>query len=316
MGDKTGIEWTDATWNAIRGCTRVSEGCRNCYAELVAARFSGTGQPYEGLARMTSAGPRWTGTVRFVEEHLYDPLRWQRPRRIFVNSMSDLFHERVPDEWIASIFAVMALARRHTHQVLTKRPERAHDLLQADAFRELVDAHMTEIAIERSDAQNRRTDDLRATAPDVEGDDWPLPNVWLGVSVEDQKAADERIPRLLETPAAVRFLSCEPLLGPLDLEKLRPSGATWLDCLEGRRHIGPSVHHVAPVDWVIVGGESGPRHRSCAIGWIEDLVAQCDFAGVPVFVKQDSGPRSGQQGRIPDDVWAFKQFPTVAVGAP
>ncbi|MBY6277267.1 DUF5131 family protein [Symbiobacterium thermophilum] len=124
MGDRTRIEWTDATWNPIRGCSRVSEGCRNCYAERMAARFSGPGRPYEDLVRRTPHGPRWTGEVRLVEELLDAPLHWRRPRRIFVNSMSDLFHEAVPDEWIDKVFAVMALAEHHTFQVLTKRPER------------------------------------------------------------------------------------------------------------------------------------------------------------------------------------------------
>ncbi len=127
MGDKSKIEWTDATWNPIRGCSRVSEGCRNCYAERVAARFSGEGQPYQGLAVMTESGPRWTGEVRLIEEHLEDPLRWKKPRRIFVNSMSDLFHEKVKYEWIERIYEIMRAAHWHTFQVLTKRAERMRD---------------------------------------------------------------------------------------------------------------------------------------------------------------------------------------------
>src|SRR5579885_1145834 len=129
---KTSIEWTNATWNPIRGCSRVSEGCRNCYAEKVAFRFSGLGQPYEGLVRINAAGerkPEWNGEVRLVEEHLRDPLKWKKPQRVFVNSMSDLFHENVPDEWIDKIFAVMALCPQHIFQVLTKRPERMRKYL-------------------------------------------------------------------------------------------------------------------------------------------------------------------------------------------
>ena len=201
----TSIEWTDDTWNPTRGCSRVSEGCRNCYAERVAARFSGAGKPYEGLATMTPSGPRWTGKVALIEEHLADPLRWRTPRRIFVNSMSDLFHESVPDEWIDRIFAVMAIARDHTFQILTKRPERMREYLE-------------QVSDERDMQRWARWADI-AKSPCAAGMfdelDWPLPNVHLGVSVEDQATADARIELLLQTPAAVRWASYEPALGPL-----------------------------------------------------------------------------------------------------
>src|SRR5690348_2206473 len=176
MGDKSKIEWTDATWNPIRGCSRISEGCRNCYAERVAARFAGLGQPYEGLAKYRGEGlrqigdrghidPHWTGEVRFIEEKLGEPLHWREPRRIFVNSMSDLFHEKVQDIWLNKIFSnVMEIATQHTFQILTKRPERMLKYL------------------------SWRWDDGRI----------PMRNIWLGVSVEDQKTADERIPLLLQ----------------------------------------------------------------------------------------------------------------------
>lgn len=232
----------------------------NCYAETMAARFSGPGQPYEGLAELTQAGPRWTGEVRLIEEHLYDPIRWQRPRRIFVNSMSDLFHERVPDEWINRIFAVMALCPQHTFQVLTKRPQRMLEWL-------------------------RRPNCAAA----VEDAGWPLPNVHLGVSVEDQRSADERIPLLLQCPAAVRWVSAEPLLGPMDLTYIAPSDDFWTDALD-------TPDPTRRLDLVIIGGESG-------------LARQCQEAGVPVWVKQDSGPRPGQQGRLPDWLWALKELP-------
>lgn len=245
MSQNTGIQWTDATWNPIRGCSRVSEGCRNCYAEVVAARFSGPGQPYEGLARRTSnGGARWTGKIMFVEKHLDDPLRWRKPSRIFVNSMSDLFHEDVTDEQLDRIFAVMDAARRHTFQVLTKRPARML------AYSEL-----------------RRA---------------PASNVWLGVSVENQQAADERIPLLLETPAAVRFLSCEPLLGPIDLVPFlfdEVDGTTMPD------YSSPRASNRG-LSWVIVGGESGPNARPCDTQWIRDIVDQCQAAGAAPFVKQ------------------------------
>lgn len=180
MADGTKIEWTDASWNPVRGCTRVSEGCRHCYAEAVAARFSGEGQPYEGLATQTQAGPRWTGKLMFVERHLEDPLRWRKPRTVFVNSMSDLFHEDMPDEWIERIFRVMATAREHTYQILTKRPKRMRDFMRL---------HRT----------------------------WSiLPHIWLGVSAEDQKTWNDRVDTLLETPAAHHFVSIEPLLDWID----------------------------------------------------------------------------------------------------
>ncbi len=259
MPQRSSIEWTDATWNPVRGCSRVSEGCRNCYAELIAARFSGPGQAYEGLARRTTAGPRWTGRVQLVERHLEDPLRWRDRRRIFVNSMSDLFHEALTDEQIDRVFAVMAHAPQHTFQVLTKRPGRMRDYVIAAADRVAAAAH------DLAD-----THDLSAA-----DSAWPLPNVWLGVSTEDQAAADERIPPLLATPAAVRFISAEPLLGPMELS----GNGTWWT--ENGVPNGPRR-----LDWVIVGGESGPGARPMDLAWARAIVAQGRAAGVPVFVKQ------------------------------
>jgi protein gp37 len=246
VSDHSAIEWTDASWNPIRGCSRVSEGCRHCYAEGVAARFAGPGRPYEGLARFTPTGPQWTGKIRLVPEVLEEPLRWKKPRRVFVNSMSDLFHADVPEAFIEEAFGVMAAARRHTFQILTKRAARMREFFER--------------------------------APDRAG----LPNVWLGVSVEDQRAAYDRIPELLATPAAVRFLSCEPLLAPLDLEHA---------FAVRDQHGEPSSPRCNPdgspaVGWVIAGGESGQRARRCDPAWVLSLVQQCREAGVPVFVKQ------------------------------
>jgi protein gp37 len=247
MSTTTGIEWTEATWNPVRGCSKVSEGCRYCYAMSVAARFSGPGQPYEGLATRSPA--RWTGKVMLVEKHLGDPLRWARPRLIFVNSMSDLFHEDIPDEWIDRIFGVMAAAARHTFQVLTKRPAR---------MRRYVSERL--IAVQ------------------------PLPNVWLGTSVEDQPAADARIRDLIATPAAVRLLSCEPLIGPVSFR-----WATWAP-LNGQRvnreHLDGIRGHL---QWVIAGGESGPKARACDPEWLRTIRDQCVEAGVPFFLKQLGG---------------------------
>jgi protein gp37 len=232
-----GIEWTDTTWNPVRGCSKVSPGCQNCYAERTAARQAHSG--YAGLVRIGEGSPRWTGEVRLVPGKLDEPRRWRKPRRIFVNSMSDLFHEKLTDAEIARVFDAMRLAPQHTYQVLTKRAGRMRDALPGWFIEQ------------------------------------PLPNVWLGVSVENQAAADERIPRLLATPAAVRFLSCEPLLGPVDL-------SYWID--EDKN--GFLWRTGSALQWVIVGGESGPSARGCDIAWLRSIAQQCKANDVPVFVKQ------------------------------
>lgn len=254
MADKSPIEWTDATWNPIRGCTRVSPGCMNCYAERVAIRFSGKGQAYDGLAKITNGHPQWTGKVAFMEKHLADPLKWKEPRRIFVNSMSDLFHEGVSDETLQKIFKVMCEAKRHTFQILTKRPQRMLEFLS------------------RWDSMTR---DFGPLYPNT----WPQNHVWLGVSVENQKAADERIPLLLQTPAAVRWVSAEPLLGPVDLANFITcqcpgTGEHCQSCLSGG------------LNWLVVGGESGPGARPMHPDWARSLRDQCKAAGVPFFFKQ------------------------------
>jgi len=287
MGD-TAISWTDKTWNPIRGCSRVSAGCQRCYAEIVAARFGGPGQPYEGLAKKIGGEARWTGEVRFIEEHLTDPLRWRKPQRIFVNSMSDLFHEQVEGEWLDRIFAVMALAPQHTFQVLTKRPERMREYLARTA--------RSVAPLERVAREMGYT--FKFTG--LDGKEygllpWPIPNVHLGVSVENQATADERIPILLQTPAAVRWISAEPLLGPVD------DLCRYLDYPIFLPPEPPG--RLTALDWVVVGGESGPGHRPMQIEWLESIVNQCRAEGVPVWVKQDSGPKPGKQGRIPDHLW-------------
>lgn len=280
MSDKTGIEWTDATWNPVRGCSRVSQGCVHCYAESVARRFSGPGQPYDGLIDSRTGG--WNGKVRFVPDALSQPLRWKRPRRIFVNSMSDLFHENITDDQIDRIFAVMALSPRHTFQVLTKRPERmlAWATHGGDGRWGYVDGRARQIWREYSGKEFPAGKMLPFK---------PLPNVWLGVSVENQAAADERIPLLLQTPAKVRFLSCEPLLGPISF-RWAPyahvsTGETYREYLE-RTGVINEYEALMKLDWVIVGGESGRNARPMEASWALGLRDQCNAAGVAFFFKQ------------------------------
>ena len=320
MATNTGIAWTDSTWNPLRGCSRVSEGCRNCYAEIQAARAAGPGEPYEGLAETRADGAHWTGKMMLVEKHLEDPLRWQKPRRIFVNSMSDLFHENVPDEWIDQIFAVMALSPIHTFQTLTKRAKRMRDYLNTPGR----DTKIWWAA--RSIAQRKGQDiyDVLPVPGPGKGPEgigikaWPLPNVWLGVSAEDQATADERIPLLLETPAAIRFISAEPLLGQIDLTTLfQEPPVTALNSLTGRKStvtdessleiesiLGPKL------DWVIVGGESGENFRPMKKEWAETLRHQCGVNNVNFFFKQDSDEKPGQRSGLLGQV--IQQMPVYA----
>lgn len=300
----TSIEWTDVTWNPARGCSRVSEGCRNCYAEKIASRFSGKGQTFDGFADThLFLGPGeplnrkggWTGKVALVLEKLDEPLRWRKPRRVFVNSMSDLFHEALPDESIAAVFGVMAAAHGHTFQILTKRPERMRRwfgwIEQGFAGAGIGGTRLAPAGPSLTANYIRSCGEWRSLK-------WPLPNVWLGVSVEDQATADERIPLLLQTPAAERFVSYEPALGPVDFGQLPNSGGF----AEGQRYLdalkrlawdcnadGSYVDSCAireGLDWIIVGGESGPGARPFDVAWARSTVEQCKAAGVAVFVKQ------------------------------
>lgn len=324
MGDRTGISWTDATWNPVKGCSRVSEGCRHCYAEVQAARIlrMAKGKPsvYDGLVRVRSmvsgllytdvnaAGSsnesRWTGKVLLDPKHLTDPLRWKAPRRIFVNSMSDLFHEGLTNEQIAAVFGVMAAAPQHTFQVLTKRAKRMrewfawicdHDVHRAirrcGDYAERLGAPV--YVSRRKDGRSPWNDSRCA---------WPLPNVWLGVSVENQEAHDERAEELLACPAAVYFFSVEPILGPVDASQ---SLRRMLRTIDGR--LLRNDHQDAPsvagkwrrhIDWIIAGCESGPRARPCNVDWLRSLRDQCASAGVPFFLKQaeDANARTSIPG--------------------
>lgn len=260
----TSIEWTDETWNPTVGCSRVSAGCENCYAERVAHR--GMSEQHRGLTVLGKHGPRWNGTVRFLPDRLGEPRRWRKPRRVFVNSMSDLFHEKVADAQIAAVFGVMAACPEHTFQVLTKRPKRARKWFETIDSESHWDCLK---ACEEQAAWLLHTDLAL-------GAEWPLPNVWLGVSVEDQATADERIPWLLDCPAAVRFVSYEPALGWVDFGAFLDGD--WLDV--------PREERAPGLDWIIVGGESGPGARPFDVAWARSTIAQCKVAGVPCFVKQ------------------------------
>lgn len=259
MADKTNIEWTDWTYNPVRGCSRISPGCENCYAERQARRFDQPGFWAHGLTVIRGGRPGWSGKIDLATDVLDAPLRKRIGRRAFVCSGADLFHERVPFEYLAAVYGVMGTASQHTFQVLTKRIERAREFYAwlRDRAKESSEPPM-EVCLRHAVALS----DHRALRqrPGREMP-WPPRNVGVGVSVEDQARADSRIQVLRECDAAWRFLSCEPLLERVTLD------------LRG-------------LDWVIVGGESGQRARPCALEWIGEVVDACRAAQVACFVKQ------------------------------
>jgi len=270
MSDKTRIEWTDSTWNPVVGCSKVSEGCAKCYAEKMAIRLAAMGLEKYGRVITTkghSLGGRqtWTGRVFYDEKALEQPLHWRKPRHIFVCSMGDLFYEKAPFEFITRVFDVMCSWRwpnkkaeregddtllvdpGHTYQVLTKRPERI------PLWLDWVGEHW------RGDSPFNAS---------MESGKFPE-NIWLGVTIENDKHLD-RAKMLCQIPAAVRFISCEPLLGPIDLK------LNELRTINDKRQI----------EWLIIGCETGPKRRPCKIEWVKSLIEQCDTAKVPVFVKK------------------------------
>lgn len=303
------IEWTDETWNPVTGCNKVSQGCKHCYAEREWDRLSAN-------SKATAYAGRVFTDVRDHPERLAAPLRWTRPRKVFVNSMSDLFHETLPFEFIAAVFGAMALSPAHTFQVLTKRPRRMgefFDWLEREGSRvggpvPLCVTHWLHIA--GADHGLKRAVDACLAAPPA----WPLANLWLGVSVEDQAAANERVPLLLRTPAALHWVSAEPLLGPVDLgdwmipEYPNCSGftqsATMEDgyCSRCGGHVSDPVHAspLGTVKWVVAGGESGPKARPAHPGWARSLRDQCMRASVPFVWKQWGAWRPICQG---GDAW-------------
>jgi protein gp37 len=261
------IEWTDVTWNPVTGCDKVSQGCKNCYAEVMHRRLRGMfpekySQPF-------------LGHIQLHASELRKPLKWKKPKMVFVNSMSDLFHPDVPFDFIDDVFAVMDCCPQHTFQILTKRPDR-----MAQYF-----------------AENRawRVGQLKYAydSSDYDLNGWPLENVWLGTSCEDQKTANERIPYLLLAPAAVRFLSCEPLLGPIDLSISYPYRSLQ-----------------SQFDWIIVGGESGPKARPMHPDWVRSLRNQCIITGVPFFFKQWGAWMPGEQ-----NITSLNQIASIDKGA-
>ncbi|ANZ35317.1 hypothetical protein BBK82_03680 [Lentzea guizhouensis] len=287
MASGTNIEWTDLTQNIVWGCRRKSEGCLNCYIpRQPPLRMGGQKFNHDGLGATT-------GLV-FRPEKLAMPLKIRAPKKIFVNSLSDLFLKEVPAELVARQWIVMALTPRHTFQILTKRPERAKLLLNDQPRWQALLNEALRWVIENVDAKMPYADVDRVQAwldePKTVDDELrPLPNVWLGTSTETQRWANVRIPHLLMTPAAVRFISAEPLLGAIDLTRLpwTDGGGTRLDVVNGRHGTtGLWVQKAKRLDWVIVGGESGPGARPMHPDWARSPRTQCQQAGVPFFFKQ------------------------------
>jgi len=272
MATNSKIEWTNQTWNPVVGCTRASSGCDHCYAVTMTKRLAAIGQTdYQGL--VGNGNGHFNGTVRTLERRLPEPLRWRKPRRVFVNSMSDLFHKDVPFDFVDQVFAVMALCPQHTFQILTKRPERMAEYMN-DSRHDRVNAKACDL---HKHTRINIIPERLIGYPRSPVKVWPLPNCWTGTSIENQATADERIPHLLRVPAAVRFLSVEPLLGPVEFSDVtRRSDAVhqW-----GKKAL-------SGIDWVIVGGESGLGARPCDIAWIRSIVSQSKAAGAACFVKQ------------------------------
>jgi len=294
----TAIEWTEETWNPATGCTKVSPGCAHCYAEALTKRYAGS----PGWPETFEPWILGNETVFLHPERLEKPFSWKTPRRVFVNSMSDLFHEAIPDGFIDRVFAVMALAQQHVFQVLTKRPERMR------AYFADIDQRIYDIG---GEAQGM-AEGIGGNLPKHYADfvdhsflsDWlpslPLPNVWLGVSVENQRWADERIPILLDTPAAVRFISAEPLLGPIDL-------MPYLDAKYGYSAFFYLKERA--LSWIIVGGESGPRHRPFDPDWARRILHQTRAFQIPAFIKQLGGARPGTRLEdLPEDL-RVREYP-------
>lgn len=314
MSTTSKIEWTRGddgtpgrTWNPVSGCTRVSEGCRQCYIERTPP-FRMAGRKFLNMAGQPSHDVGATTGVTLHPDRLDAPLRWRKPHRVFVNSLSDLFHADVPDEFITRVWAVMALAPKQTFQILTKRPARMRALLNSRTFHQRVrDCLRHEHSLSEVDAYGTER--------------FPLPNVHLGVSVENQHWADIRLPALYDTPAAVRFVSCEPLLGPVDVGLVTEVGGCTCGGYEYQHEPlcgiepGPSWGRL---HWCIVGGESGPGARPMELAWARQIRDQCQAVGTPVFVKQmgsvwartvGADAKGGDWSHWPNDL-RVREYPT------
>jgi protein gp37 len=337
----TEIGWTDFSTNPFRAhlaestatkggyasgvghyCEKISAGCKNCYSSAL--------QPKFGLPAFQE---QRGGAVEsfFDASKLGEVLRRKKPTKIFWCDMTDMFGSWVPFKWVAACFGVMAATPQHTHQVLTKRPERALEFFRwlggmvgTDVFtgRQMVAETdpLMGCSMQASRVLTEKADMALMLSAYQKPSKWPLPNVHLGVSIEDQQRADERIPLLLKCPATVRWISAEPLLGPVRLDDISDGGAGVLKPLAGLHWVPGSDRDGNPgmvlsggkgaaIGWVVVGGESGAGHRPVDPAWVDSIVAQCTAAGVPVFVKQDSGPKPGRQGRLSAETWARKEFP-------
>ena len=277
---KSKISWTEATWNPVAGCTKVSPGCDNCYAERMAYRLANMGQKKYQQVISTDGGV-WNNKVFCDEKALDIPLHWKKPRMILINSMSDTFHPKVPFEFIDKMFAVMALCPQHTFQVLTKRPERMLEWINIPY------QHVKVVTAIKNQLRNTG----QVVLDDTMTIDWPLPNVHLGTTCENQEWADKRIPTLLQIPAAVRFISAEPMLGEINFFHIATEGGA-----PGYKmlftHWNADTEKLEPFDglpeWLIIGAESIGSHpgRECKIEWVRNIVRQCKAAGMAVFVKQ------------------------------
>lgn len=330
----TKIEWTEKTWNPICGCSKLSPGCLNCYAEKMACRLQRMydSDPYGkykhlekyldvvGFDHHAGKYNQWNGTTQFDEKALTKPLHWKKPRMIFVCSMGDVFHESVPFEWVDKVMAVIALCPQHTFQVLTKRPERMAAYFRQERLHTMVTCMMVDVLCDTNPT---------ADLPDQSGP-WPLPNLWLGVTAENQEQADIRIPILLQIPAAVRFVSVEPMLGPVDLSRYICMTVKCPECknIDNIDHfdvLGADddklfcnrcdkevvVEELDPLNWVICGGESGPKRqiRIMHNNWAYRLLQQCED-NTAFFMKQ-----TNIGGKVCKDITQFpkelqvRQFP-------
>jgi len=318
---KTKIEWSEFSWNPVVGCSKVSEGCKNCYAERLAA--SGRLQQFEQYQKVITNG-KWNGTTSLVPHILDKPLHWRKPRMIFVSSMGDLFHDSVSFESVLKIIGIIICTPWHTYQILTKRPERMYDFfacfpdgwfiregMKFSSFSEeffaldSVKGIVSEQQIEKANIYYKTHYD-QSNRGKLDGPvPFPIPNVWLGVTCENQRCADERIPTLLQIPAAVRFISCEPLLEDININ---------IHYLNDIKRQGFTGYYDSgwkePFQWVIIGCESGPGRRPCKAEWVRNIVAQCKAAGVKIFIKQldINGVVEHDINKFPEDL-KIREYP-------